>query len=99
MTIHEHIARSNSVGNKVIPHVICEDGFTMSVQVGDRAYSTPREYGAESYDCVEIGFPSQEESLIRFWAEDHNDYTNTVYPYVPINIVEQVIEKHGGIVG
>ena len=30
------------------------------------------------------------------FAEEIN-YTNTVYPYVPTNIIEQVLEKHGGI--
>ena len=29
--------------------------------------------------------------------EDDSDYTKTVYGYVPIEIIEELINKHGGI--
>lgn len=38
-----------------------------------------------------------EDELINEYAEDDSDYTNTVYGYVPIEIVEELINKHGGI--
>ena len=31
------------------------------------------------------------------YAEDRERPTDTVYGYVPVEIVERVIEKHGGI--
>lgn len=31
------------------------------------------------------------------YREDDLDYTDTVYGYVPIEVVEKLIEKHGGI--
>lgn len=36
-------------------------------------------------------------NLITDYAED-NTYTDTVYGYVPVEIVDKLIEKHGGIV-
>ena len=84
-----------------LPKIICSDGFTMSVQVGYSLYSTPKKV-AKRYSAVEIGFPSEHEPLIEEYAEtfhqeDETDYTDTVYPYVPVAIVDKVLKKHGGI--
>ena len=86
-----------------LPHIVCTDGFTMSVQVGYSLYSTPKKV-AKRYSKVEIGYPSEREPLIEKWAEftpfdkDENpDYTDTVYPYVPVKVVNKVLKKHGGI--
>ena len=78
------------------PYVICKDGFKMSVQAGQSLYSEPRDV-ADSYEEAEIGYPSEEESLITSYAEDNENLCDTVYGYVPCSIIDQVIEKHGGI--
>ena len=94
----KHIATSSR-----LPHIVCADGFSMSVQVGYSLYCTPKKV-AKRYSAVEIGFPSDHEPLIEKWAEfspfneDENpDYTDTVYPYVPVAVVDKVLKKHGGI--
>ena len=87
-----------------LPKIVCSDGFEMSVQVGFSLYSTPKKV-AKRYSAVEIGFPSEHEPLIEEYAEtfykedgeDVTDYTDTVYPYVPVRIVDKVLKKHGGI--
>ena len=85
-----------------LPKIICSDGFTMSVQVGSSLYSTPKKV-AKRYSAVEIGFPSEDEPLIEKYAESYYDpdvdfkYTETVYPYVPVRVVDKVLKKHGGI--
>ena len=87
-----------------LPKIVCVDGFEMSVQVGFSLYSTPKKV-AKRYSAVEIGFPSEHEPLIEEYAEtfyqddgeDVTDYTDTVYPYVPVKIVNKVLKKHGGI--
>ena len=78
--------------------IVCKDGFTMSVQANQQAYCTPRITDAETYTEVEIGFPSEREELIMDWAELHDRPTETVYAYVPVSVVTNVIAKHGGIV-
>ena len=78
------------------PHVVCKDGFEMSVQAGQSLYSEPRDV-ADSYEEAEVGFPSEEEHLIAKYAEDGESLCDTVYGYVPCSIIDQVIEKHGGI--
>ena len=87
-----------------LPQIVCSDGFKMSVQVGFSLYSTPKKV-AKRYSAVEIGFPSEDEPVIEEFAEtfykedgeDVTDYTDTVYPYVPVKIVNKVLKKHGGI--
>ena len=85
-----------------LPHIVCTDGFTMSVQVGYSLYSEPKKV-AKRYSKVEIGYPSERESLLEEYVElslfDENfvDYTDTVYPYVPVKVVDKVLKKHGGI--
>ena len=83
-----------------LPHIVCSDGFEMSVQVGYSLYSTPKKV-AKRYSNVEVGFPSDHEPLIEEYAEifseDVPDYTDTVYPYVPVKVVNEVLKKHGGI--
>mgnify|MGYP003655696608 CR=1 FL=1 len=88
-------------------HIICVDGFKMSVQANESAYCTPRITDAESYTAVEVGYPSAEESLLLPFAEESlllpyaenlERPTNTVYGWVPTTVVALVCAKHGGIV-
>ena len=103
MKINEFIQKYRKVTKLVpgmtsshTPHVVCKDGFEMSVQAGQSLYSEPRDV-ADSYEEAEIGFPSAEESLLTSYAEDSEALCDTVYGYVPCSIIDQVIEKHGGI--
>ena len=85
-----------------LPQIVCTDGFTMSVQVGYSLYSEPKKV-AKRYSKVEIGYPSERETLLEEYVElsmfDENfvDYTDTIYPYVPVKVVDKVLKKHGGI--
>ena len=81
----------------ITPHIVCGDGLKMSVQAGGFLYCSPRVDGASHYDSVEIGFPSERIEEIMEWAEDAKHPTDTVYGWVPVDIVDAVIEKHGGI--
>lgn len=108
---------------EVHPRIVCNDGYSISVQASEYMYCEPRytqwqnddswqvingDYWSSSgtprnfetdrftpYDSVELGYPSQEDELINDFAEG-DDYTDTVYGNVPVKIVEQFIEKHGG---
>ena len=78
--------------------VVCADGFRMSVQAHQGGYCTPRMDKAERYTAVEVGYPSKVEPLLMPYCEDPDDPTETVYGYVPSQIVTTVIAKHGGMV-
>jgi hypothetical protein len=77
--------------------IVCADGFAMSVQASESAYSTPRE-NEGPYTAAEVGYPTEEESLLMGYVEDASRPTDTVYPYVPSAVISLVCVKHGGIV-
>ncbi len=82
--------------------VKCADGFSMSVQAHDHSYCIPRRGGQPLYTSVEVGFPSQLEPLLMPYVDgdptEIGNATEQVYGYVPVELVREVIEKHGGMV-
>lgn len=78
------------------PRVCCKDEFTISIQANRGAYCHPRANDRVVYREVELGYPNKIDELIEPYSEDPGS-TDTVYGYVPVKIVEQLLEKHGGI--
>lgn len=76
--------------------IVCKDGFNMSVQGSKTHYCSPRE-NLSMYASMEIGYPSKLEELILPFAECKNSPTQTVYGWVDVDIIQSVIDKHGGI--
>lgn len=84
--------------NPFNPRIVCRDGFSVSVQSHSGSYCIPRQ-AKGPHTHYECGFPSSvplSESL-REHAENDLEYTETVYPYVPRQVIEQELELHGGI--
>lgn len=54
-----------------------------------------------TYSQFEIGFPTN--AILQFMpyidGDDDTNPTDTVYGYVPKEVVEEVIEQRGGVVG
>jgi hypothetical protein len=78
-----------------VPRILCADGFSMSVQADEFTYCTPRD-SVGPWVSVEIGFPSQRVEKFMEWAEDDDKPTETVYVCVPLDVVAEVVEDHGG---
>lgn len=76
----------------------CKDGYSVSVQGGDEFHYCDPRIHENSYFEVELGYPSCADEEILQYAENTDDPTATVYSYVPIEVVEKLIEKHGGII-
>lgn len=77
---------------------VCKDGFTVSIQAGCGIYCTPRLTLEDcNYHTVELGFPNMADELIMEYAENPDSPTDTVYGFVPIEIVDKLLAKHGGI--
>lgn len=76
----------------------CADGFQVSIQASSLHYAEPRDNDGVYFE-VELGFPTSEPTpeIMRF-AEDSENPTGTVYGYVPIELVDALIESHGGLV-
>lgn len=83
----------------LVRHLECNDGFTMSVQASEYNYCKPRRSDEDWYYAVEVGYPSDKPTSFIEYAEDPSQPTDTVYGYVPIELVEQEIALHGGLKG
>ena len=86
-------------GNYLIrPRAYCKDGFSISIQAAESAYCIPRITYDGQYTKVELGYPNVPEPIIFDHREDpDDDYISAVYPYVPVEIVDEIIKKHRGI--
>lgn len=97
MTLLEFIKNTpTSEGHHVRRKIICNDGFTMSVQGSEYHYCNPRENNT-LYSEMEIGYPSQVEDLLIEYASEEDNLTSSVYAYVPVELIQIVIDKHKGI--
>ncbi len=85
-------------GYRIVPQCVCADGFKLSVQASAAHYCSPRDnYGP--YYKVEVGFPSEVvlEFLPHIDGGPNENPTETVYGYVPLETVVEVIARHGGL--
>lgn len=85
-------------GNIVRPRVKCADGYTVSVQAGYGVYSIPGRF-SYYFSAVELGYPSAADEELIEYAENKDDLTDSVYGYVPVELVDYIMNKHGGIIG
>lgn len=81
---------------EVRPSVICADGFTFNIGASLLHYCEPQDSDGP-YTSVEIGWLSQPEPLLLDYADDATEPIKTLYPFVPVDIVAEVIRKHGGL--
>lgn len=92
---------------KIFPHMVCADGFSMSVQGHFGGYSRPKEDFSEEYIQVEVFCLSAADPLLNEWENQKNDRmgmdrTQTAgidapCGYVPVSLVIRIIESHGGL--
>ncbi len=90
---------------KFFERVVCADGFSVSVQASSFNYCIPRT-DEGPWESVECGFPSEKDPILEKWAEtpdaeicEDTGYVQTVYGWVPSQVILKVIEYHGGLVG
>lgn len=80
----------------IFPEMVCADGFSMSVQGHFGAYSHPRDDFADRYTDVEImAHEHVPEFDVASVDTDGPEYW--LWGYVPVSVVADVIEAHGGL--
>lgn len=81
------------------PQLYAMDGFTVSLQISNGNYCSSengyRKLGL-TWDAVEFGFTSTDEPMMDEFSETTGDTTSTV-GRIPIELMEAVFAKHGGI--
>ena len=86
-----------------LPRIVCKDGFSISIQVHNGNYCASengtRQFGFNWLE-VEWGYPTENIDAKKYNAElwdDDQDTTNTVGGYVDINLIDSLVEEHGGL--
>lgn len=80
-------------------NIRCADGFTLSVIAGGGAYCTPRQDDGP-FVAVEVGYPSEQPQPWERWveyAESPVDPTESIYGWVPVELVRDLVDAHGGV--
>ena len=89
-------APKNSAG--VRKPIVCGNGLRLSVQAGEYTYCAPKT-STGPWATVEVGYPSRVISELLPYADTEDDPLNSVYAYVPVEVLDVVIAKNGGIAG
>ena len=78
---------------------ITATGIVMSIQGSSFHYCNPKEDSDDGsiYTSLEVGFPTAAIQELLDYAEDPESPTATVYGYVPVEVINDVISKNGGI--
>jgi hypothetical protein len=100
--LQQHLSTARSGDSwKTVPLVRCKNGFTMSVQASAFHMCSPKS-DVGPWTMVEVGFPSKRVMALAPYREGHGGWrkrptlTETVYPFVPVDVVAQVIDANGG---
>ncbi|MGL5730516.1 MAG: hypothetical protein ACRCX5_05280 [Bacteroidales bacterium] len=82
----------------ICPRVFAKDGFSISLQINHTNYCESengyRELG-HTWKDVEFGSPSELDEILKDYAEDKD--TNETVGKIPVEVLEKVFEKHGGV--
>ena len=83
------------------PIVVCNDGFRLSIQASKYHLCTPLKNNRTDYTTFELSMLSEEiPELEEFKIYDNgplNRFDTQTYGFVPREIVEEILEEHGGI--
>ena len=98
-SVSKYIKENRTDANWLSKMMKMKDGFTMSVQASEGHYCSPRDDTGPWYR-FEVGFPSNRDNLLTPYVQRmaFSTLTKSIYPWVPLEVVEAVIKKHGGIV-
>ncbi len=93
----------NSIFTEPRPTIKCKDGFKLSVQASAYNSCYPKLTGLDIYKSFEVLSKKEIEEFTLYLSNKYylgsSNITNKIkqYDYVPLNVLEDFIESHGGI--
>lgn len=100
-SITEFLSETYSLkfGAQEVRHsVMCNDGFSMSVQAGKYFQCSPADdLKNGEYQTCEVGNPTYNDPLLLPYIESKDEKPEeSIYPFVPVKIIDEIIKNHGG---
>ena len=86
----------NEPMKKMYKRLHFNNGGSVSVQASDTHYCEPRD-NKGPYSKVEVGYPTKGTKLPQILMSFQETPDEMVFPYVPANVVEVMVEMNGGI--
>lgn len=92
------------MSTQLVKPLVLANGIILSVQASKHHYCIPRENAPvadyDYYTAFELGFPTEKlpEEFTQY-AEDTDYLLDTVYAYVPKELIAAYIKSVGGVVG
>lgn len=84
---------SNELNYIVRNHIICKDGFDVSVQASEHHYCYPKET-CKYHEYFELLCNIDKDMDL---LKNYYDYDSGICTYVPKSVVEKLILRHGSI--
>ena len=90
----EKYGRTCGICHNLLAPIICTDGTFLSVQCGYGYHSSPDVSGIDlhEYESFEVRADIKDKCDFALYMDDEN-----MYSYVPTDVIDDLIEKHGGI--
>ena len=98
--LREHYIPNNHGKYVTRPRAKCADGYSVSIQAGSGSglRCWPHE-DTDEFTHVAVDFPSCVDEELLPYRFDMEDEDEIFYLFVPVEVLDKVLEKHGGIVG
>lgn len=103
MTVKEFLIKhgrsnlSRSGLTHLFPNLVCNDGTSMSIQASELHYCYPEETlegnNINNYETVEVYTSLKDGRLLVYRVYD------STYGGVPLELLDKIVSKHGGISG
>ena len=98
MIIDNEIFQTLFKSGEVIEPIRCMNGLIISVQCTSSHRANRREvYVNSEWATCECGFPNRELQELKEYAEVQEHLLDTVYNYVPVDLVIKILNDNGGI--
>lgn len=97
--VNEHLARHKAAGGSstkpVVPVIRCRNGTSLSVQASARHYCSPRRDTGPWYTVEVWNIADWTGREIK--PRSFSPHTEDPYGYVPVDVVNRFIRRHGGV--
>lgn len=99
--VSDYVVSNRTSETSMFTHrLVCHDGFHVSVQASSGHYCEPRHDNEPDYWEFELGYPSEEMGeAFKEYADNPEQLLDTVYAYVPVELIQSLVDSHGGIKG
>jgi len=94
--MEELIEYQGFVSTTILPSIETNNGLEIAIQAGELFCCSPRDnYGP--WELVEINYINRRIEKLTAYADDAENIEDTIYRWVPVDLIDEIVEENGGI--